>query len=128
MNEEVRAAGVKQEVRVVLVDAGYYSEENVLKADPEGPDVLLATSRDRQATASDEGGFCPRGRIPNKPTAKDLPAAGRADGAKAFNETREGAVEVTFKDGGAVFGQIKEARCCNRFMRRGFTPAMVNGR
>jgi len=48
MNEEVRAAGVKQEVRVVLVDAGYYSEENVLKADPEGPDLLLATSKDRK--------------------------------------------------------------------------------
>jgi len=58
---------------------------------------------------------------------KDLPAAGRGDGAKAFNETREGAVEVTFKDGGAVFGQIKEARYCNCFMRRGLTPAIVNG-
>jgi len=40
----LRAVGIKQWVRVVLADAGYYSEENVLKTDPEGSELLLATT------------------------------------------------------------------------------------
>ena len=47
--------------RVLLADAGYYSEANVRQAEGRGPELLLATRSDRNRRA---GTAPPRGRIP----------------------------------------------------------------
>lgn len=117
-SEELRGAGVKQKVRVMLADAGYYSEENVLKADPEGPELLLATSRDRKQRQAMKEASAPRGRIPNKATVKErMERKLLTKRGKALYKLRSKTVEP-------VFGQIKGARYCDRFMRRGLTPAI----
>ena len=61
---ELSEAGVEDKVGTALQDAGYWSENNILKADPEGPELLIATTKDwKQRKALREKGP-PRGRIP----------------------------------------------------------------
>ena len=43
---ELRAAGVEEAVGAALMDAGYCSEENLAAADPEGPELFVATRKD----------------------------------------------------------------------------------
>jgi len=121
-SEELEAAGITQKMRVMLADAGYYSEENVLKANPGGPELLLATSRDHKQRQAMKKATAPQGRIPNKATVKEMMERKLlTKRGKALYKLRSMTVEP-------VFGQIKEARCCNRFMRRGLTSAISEWR
>jgi len=80
--EELSAAGVQEKIKTLLADAGYWSEANLQAAGPEGPELLVATTKDwKQRQALREQGP-PRGRIPQRA----LPAA--ANGAQAAHPAR----------------------------------------
>ena len=121
-SEELSAAGVKQKVGVVLADAGYYSEENVLNADPQGPELLLGTSKDSKQRKAMKGTVCPRGRIPNDATVKErMERKLLTKRGKELYKLRSQTVEP-------VFGQIKEGRACGRFLRRGLAAVQSEWR
>lgn len=110
---ELDAAGVKERIGAVTADAGYWSEQNIAEADPEGPELFIATTKDwKQRKALREEGF-PRGRMPKEMTARDrmerklLTKRGRATYRK-----RGMTVEP-------VFGQEKSVRGCDHFLVRG---------
>ena len=111
--DELAAAGVEEQVGAALADAGYWSEANVREADPHGPELLIATTKDwKQRRAAREKGP-PRGRIP-----RNLSLRGRMErklrtkrGAALYSR-RSWVVEP-------VFGHIKHVRGCDCFMRRG---------
>ena len=53
--ENITALKIEEEIEVVLADAGYCSDANLEKMDPQGPEHLIATQKDwkqRQAQAS----------------------------------------------------------------------------
>jgi transposase len=109
----LRTIAHPQAVGTALADAGYCSEANLLAADPAGPELLMATNKDwKQRTVLREQPG-PRGRIPMRLSHRDrmervlLTTRGRR-----LYKKRGQTVEP-------VFGQIKSARGCDRFMRRG---------
>lgn len=119
--EELSTAGVEKPVGVALADAGYWSERNLEQADPDGPELLIATTKDwKQRTvvqtlcwkALREKGP-PRGRIP-----KDLSLKDRMERKL---RTRRG--WQLYRQRGwiaePVFGHTKQQRRCDHFLRRG---------
>jgi len=111
------AAGVEGEVETVLADAGYWSETNIQQADPEGPELFIATTKDWKQRQAMRERPTPRGRIPNNLGVRDrmerklLTKRGRQ-----LYKKRSWTVEP-------VFGQVKAARGCEMFMRRGAKAA-----
>src|SRR4051794_17424663 len=61
---ELKAAGIEGTVKAALVDAGYCSEENLARADPEGPELFVATRKDWKQREQMRQAPPPRGRIP----------------------------------------------------------------
>lgn len=115
--EELSAAGVVEEIGVVVADAGYWSETNVQEADPEGPELLIATTKDwKQRKALREKGP-PRGRIP-----KDLSLLERME-RKLRTKRGWGLYSQRGWMVEPVFGHAKDVRRCDRFMRRGHSAA-----
>jgi len=111
--EELTTAGVKGKVRVVLADAGYYSERNMLDADPSGPELLLATKKSHKQRQAMKDKRCPRGRIPNSASVKErMERKLLTKQGKALYKLRSQTVEP-------VFGQIKGCRGSGTFLRRG---------
>lgn len=106
-------AGVQEPIGTVLGDAGYYSDANLADADPHGPELLIATTKDSKHRKAARDAPPPRGRIPT-----NLGPRGRMQRAlltkrgRALYAVRGQTVE-------AVFGQIKEPRGIRRFARRG---------
>lgn len=111
------AAGVEGEVETVLADAGYWSETNIQEADPEGPELFIATTKDWKQRKAMRERPSPRGRIPNNLGVRDrmerklLTKRGRQ-----LYKKRSRTIEP-------VFGQVKAARDCEMFMRRGVKAA-----
>ena len=109
----IEAVGVEENVGAALADAGYWSEANVNEADPEGPELLIATTKDWKQRKAARERPPPRGRIPNDLSCRErmerklLTKRGRA-----LYKKRSRTVEP-------VFGQIKDARGCDRFFLRG---------
>ncbi|MFH1609414.1 MAG: transposase [Candidatus Bipolaricaulota bacterium] len=115
--EELATAGVRGRVAAVVADAGYQSEEGVRKADPNGPELFLATTNDRQQRVAMEGAPAPRGRIPKGLGVKErMERKLLTQRGRALYKLRGQTVEP-------VFGQIKGVRDCDGFMRRGLTAA-----
>ena len=96
--------------KVVLADAGYYSEANDEYLREQGIQGYLATGRHKHGLSTDSA---PRGRIPQGLSARDRmkrklqTVIGRKHYAR-----RKAIVEP-------VFGQIKQARGFRQFLRRG---------
>jgi len=67
--ENLLAAGIAAKVGVLLADAGYRSEENLLC---EGPELLIATVKDAKQHRAARDAKPPRGRIPNGLTPRQL--------------------------------------------------------
>ena len=116
MERSLEAAGITGCPRAALADAGYWSEANACSI-PEGPELLIATTKDwKQRKELKERG-CPRGRIPKKLSVRErmerklLTKRGRS-----LYKMRSILVEP-------VLGQIKEDRSFRRFMRRGLLAA-----
>jgi len=112
-NENLAAIGSDQKIGVVLGDAGYWSEANCSQANPEGPELLVATTKDWKQRQAMREQPAPRGRISASLSPRErmerklLTKRGRA-----LYKKRGQTVEP-------VFGQIKSARGCDRFRRRG---------
>lgn len=117
--EELSAAGVEEMPGVALADAGYWSESNLAQVEPDGPELLIATTKDwkqRKALREKEP---PRGRIP-----KDLPVKERKLRTKRGWELYQQQGWIVE----AVFAHAKHERRCDRFMRRGHKAAQSEWR
>jgi transposase len=110
---ELKAAGVEETVGVALVDAGYCSEENLEQADPEGPELFVATRTDWKQREQMRRAPPPRGRIPGHLSRRErmdrelLTKRGRR-----LYKQRSQIIEP-------VFGRTKTCRGIDRFQRRG---------
>ncbi len=111
--QELVAAGVTKKVGVVLADAGYYSERNVLEADPSGPELLLATKKSHKQRQAMKDKRCPRGRIPNSATVRERMER------KLLTKRGKGLYKLRSQTVEPVFGQIKACRGSGTFLRRG---------
>jgi len=120
LSENLQAAGIAERPRAVLGDAGYWSEANVtVGSRPEGPELLIATTKDwKQRKAARERG-CPRGRIPEGLSPRE-----RRERKLLTQRGRR-----LYKLHGVlvepVFGQVKEGQAFRRFMRRGLAAAPI---
>src|SRR5665811_1463987 len=74
--QSLHALGIPSPIGTVLADAGYYSEANLADADPEGPELLVATTKDWKQRKAARDAPPPRGRIP-----ADMPARERMERA-----------------------------------------------
>lgn len=108
-------AGVSESIGAALADAGFWTEENALHTPVDGTELYVNTKKDwklRKATkdAADD---------PNQPS--DLSPREQMEAKLATEQgwnvykTRATTIEPTF-------GQIKDARGCDRFVRRGLDP------
>ena len=110
---ELQAAGVDETVGAVLVDAGYRSEEDLERADPEGAELFVATRKDWKQREQLRQAPPPRGRIRGNLSRRErmdrklLTKRGRR-----LYKQRSQIIEP-------VFGQTKSCRGFDRFMRRG---------
>ena len=111
--ENVTKIGKKEKIGTGLMDAGYWSEHNVLGKGAEVREVLIATKKDWKQRQALRNGPSPRGRIPS-----GLSLAGRMERKLLTQRGRELYRKRSPMVEG-VFGQIKEVRGCDRFMRRG---------
>ena len=109
----LKAVGAPEAMETLLADAGYWSDANMAGADPEGPELLIATNKDWKQRKAMREAPPPRGRIAADMTARErmerklLTKRGRA-----LYKLRGQTIEPTF-------GQIKDGRGCDGFMRRG---------
>jgi transposase len=110
---ELKAAGVEQKVGAALVDAGYCSEANLAAADPEGPELFVATRKDWKQREQLRQAPPPRGRIPGHLSRRE-----RMDRKLLTKRGRR-----LYRQRGRiiepVFGQTKTCRGIDRFQRRG---------
>lgn len=107
------AAGIDDEIATVLADAGYWSEDNVTGGTDDTPELLIATTKDwKQRKAMRERG-APKGRIPGGLSERErMERKLLTKRGQALYKKRGQTVEP-------VFGQIKDGRGADRFMRRG---------
>lgn len=110
---ELKAAGIEETVKAALVDAGYCSEANLERADPEGPELFAATREDWKQREQLRQAPPPRGRIPGHLSHRErmdrklLTKRGRR-----LYKQRSQIIEP-------VFGQTKTCRGIDRFQGRG---------
>lgn len=110
--DNVREVLPESQAGVFLGDAGYWSKA-VDEADPKGPELLVATTKDWKQRKAAREAPPPRGRIP-----KDMSARDRME-RKLLTKRGRRLYKIRGKTVEPVFGQIKDARGCDRFMRRG---------
>jgi len=120
--QELKAAGIEEEIQKELADAGYWSEDNIVNSSPTDPEFLVATTKDwKQRKAMRERG-APRGRIPEQLSVRDrMERKLLTKDGSALYKLRSQMVEP-------VFGQIKAVRDCGTFMRRGLKAAQSEWR
>ncbi len=114
--ENLKSAGVEEEVGTAVADAGYWSEANA-EADEDGPDLLIATTKDWQQRKIAQERPPPRGRIP-----KDISCRARME-RKLMTKRGRATYKKRSQTVEPVFGQIKDARGCKRFNLRGLDGA-----
>jgi hypothetical protein len=110
--QELQTAGIQEEIKSELADAGYWSEDNVVKSSLTDPEFLIATTKDwKQRKAMREQG-APRGRMP-----KDLSPRDRME-RKLLTKRGRTLYKLRGQTVEPVFGQIK-SRGYDMFIRRG---------
>ena len=112
-NENIKKAGLKKEIKIGLADAGYWSENNIKEKGEEVKEILIAVKKDWKQRRAIREQSPPCGRIP-----LGLSLSGRMERKLLTKRGRELYRKRSPMIEG-VFGQIKEVRGCNRFMRRG---------
>ncbi len=112
--EAAAAAGINDEMGLVLADAGYWSDDN---ATADGPERLIATTKDwKQRKAAKDLGTTVGPPPDDASTLEAMEHRLRTpEGAQAY-ATRSHTVEP-------VFGDTKENHGFRRFMRRGLSAA-----
>jgi len=109
----LEAVGVEEKIGAGLADAGYCSERNLTDGSPDGPELLVNTTKDWKRRKALRDAPPPRGRIPNGLTATErMERKLRTKRGAALYKKRAQTVEP-------VFGQIKDTRGLDRFSRRG---------
>ena len=111
--ENLQSTGVEEKVGTALADAGYWSEANVEEADTNGPDLLIATTKDWKQRKAAREHPPPQGRIP-----KDISVRERME-RKLMTKRGRATYKKRSRTVEPVFGQIKDARGCDRFLLRG---------
>ena len=109
----LEAIGSKERIGVALADAGYWSQANMEQAEAEGPELLVATTKDWKQRKALRDGPSPRGRIPSGLSFRE-----RMERKLLTRRGRE-LYKKRGKTVEPVFGQVKDARGCDGFMRRG---------
>jgi len=99
--EELSAAGVVEEIGVVAADAGYWSETNVQEADPEGPELLIATTKDWKSKILTRATQSAAGEGTTARTDSEESVVIGTNGAQAEDQVWVGALQPTRLDGGA---------------------------
>ena len=111
------AVGAPEAMKTALADAGYWSEANMSGAKPAGPELFIATNKDWKQRKAMREAPPPRGRIPENMTTRDLMERKLlTKHGRALYKLRGQTIEPTF-------GQIKDGRGCDGFMRRGVKAA-----
>ena len=106
--------GVKEELGVALADAGYCSDENFTKRPAGDVELLVATRKDyKQRKAMQEQ------PLPEEPLPDDLSPTELME-RKLLTERGRRLYKIRGQTVEPVFGQIKDVRGFDRFMRRGF--------
>jgi len=102
--------GVKDTIKTMLGDAGYYSEMNALRLEQRGIDPCLATERLKH---NEKVSSAPRGRIPAGLSAKQRMARKlRTKKGREMYAKRKGMIEP-------IFGQLKQVLGFRQFSMRG---------
>lgn len=117
--QNAAAAEVEQKVAAALADAGYWSESNAEAARPDGPELLIATTKDHKQRKAAREAPPPSGRIP-----QDLSCRERMERKLLTKRGRE-LYKLRGRTVEPVFGQIKDARGCDRFLLRGLDGASL---
>ena len=109
----LEGAGVTKKIRAGLADAGYCSDKNLTGQRPDGPELLVNTTKDWKRRKALREEPPPRGRIPKGLTATErMERKLRTKRGATLYKKRAQTVEP-------VFGQIKDTRRLDRFCRRG---------
>jgi hypothetical protein len=118
LDSTLEAAGIEDRPRSALADAGYWSEANITDCTcPEGPELLIATTKDWKQRKAARERRSPRGRIP-----KDLSPRERME-RKLLTKRGRRMYRLRGITVEPVWGQVKEGQGCRRFMRRGLQAA-----
>lgn len=111
--ENLKAAGAEGAARQLLADAGYWSEANAVADVPGEAELLIATNKDWKQRKARREAPAPRGRIPSGLSARELMERKLlTKRGRALYKLRGKTIEPTF-------GQIKDGRGFDRFIRRG---------
>lgn len=109
-----KAVGIKEETGVALADAGYCSEENFTKIPAGDVELFVAVQKDyKQRKAMQDQ------PPPEEPIPDDLSATESME-RKLLTERGRKLYKLRGQTVEPVFGQIKDARGIDKFMRRGF--------
>ena len=120
--QELKEAGVEDQIGIGLTDAGYRSEDNIVKTSSTDPEFLIATTKDwKQRNAMREQG-APRGRIPKRLSMRERMER------KLLTKRGRNLYKLRGQMVEPVFGQIKSVRGCDRFMRRGIEAVRTEWR
>jgi transposase len=108
--QNLEAAHLERGIGVVVADAGYYTDKNLMLEDELGVELIVATTKRRHTLAPSHP---PRGRIPGHLTPRQkMERKVRTKRGKRLYKKRACSVEP-------VFGQQRQ-RGAGRFRRRGF--------
>jgi transposase len=111
--QTLHEVGIDEPVTTVLADAGYCTDANLTAADPAGPALLMPPYNTRKDRDLDQARDQLGNRAPKQQSAKQRMAEQLVtERGQALYRLRSQSVEPTF-------GQIKDARGCRRFHRRG---------
>lgn len=111
--ENLSEIGIEEVPEVLVGDAGYWSEENVKEVGDDGPELLISTKNDWKMRKENRDAPSPRGRIPECMSLRDrMSRKLRTKRGRELYKKRGWMIE-------SPFGQIKDVRGCDRFMRRG---------
>lgn len=113
--ENLTAVGLEPKLGRLVADAGYWSEDNIEHAPEDGPELFIATTKDREQRLELQTASSPQGRIPKGSSAQER--------MERKLKTKTGR-EIYPKRGQInepVFGEMKFARSASQFMRRGLS-------
>ena len=114
--EQLTEAGIRPELRTVLADSGYASEENFARADADGLRLLAPLAKD---PGKDPGRR--RGRAPRRTRHLDqYPATARAARRLRHHRGKED-YKLRARTVEPVFGQLKTCQELSTMSRRGHT-------
>ena len=109
-----QAVGVNEKIGVALADAGYSSDDNFTKTPAGDAELLVATQKDWKQRKAMQDLPPPQGPIPAGLSATELMER------KLLTERGRQLYKLRGQTVEPVFGQIKDVRGFDRFMRRGF--------